>query len=115
MLNNRHFYYIEHTFIDEDTILNIQNCTVKIINTPGHSIDSISIIIDDEIAIVGDTLFGKFKNSVFPPFADDVSVMIESWGKLLQTGCKLFLPGHGGEVNRRLLQKEYDKYKVVYC
>ncbi len=106
--------FVADRYIEEDTILNFQNCSVKIINTPGHSVDSITVIIDDEIAIVGDTLFGKFKNSVFPPFADNVSEMIESWGKLLQTDCKIFLPGHGNGINRNLLQKEYDKFKRGY-
>lgn len=76
-----------------------------ILHTPGHSGGSVSIIVDDEIAIVGDTMFGIFPWSVFPPFADDVKQMTESWGKLLQTNCRLFLPGHGTANKRSLLQK----------
>ncbi len=85
---------------------------IRITETAGHSDDSISIIIDEEIAIVGDTIFGVFPNSVFPPYADDVSKMIEKWGKLLDTNCKIFLPGHGSEVKRKLLKREYEKYSL---
>lgn len=86
------------------------NESIKIIKTPGHSVDSISILVDNEIAIVGDAMFGIFKKSIFPPYADDTAKMIESWETLLHTDCQIFLPGHGRAVKRSLLQKEYDKY-----
>jgi hydroxyacylglutathione hydrolase len=79
-----------------------------LIHTPGHTIGSMSLIIDDEIAIVGDTLFGVFKGSVFPPYAEYVDQMIKSWGKLLETKCTQFLPAHGTSNSRLLVQKCYD-------
>jgi glyoxylase-like metal-dependent hydrolase (beta-lactamase superfamily II) len=82
---------------------------LRIIETPGHTAGSISIIIDDEIAIVGDTLFRVFTNKIMPPFADDKNELIESWKKLLQTNCKLFLPAHGKAIQRELLEKELRK------
>lgn len=85
-------------------------CSVRIIETAGHSNDSISIIADEEIAIVGDAMFGVFPYSVFTPYADDASKMVGNWGKLLNTDCRIFLPGHGREVKKELLQKEFEKY-----
>lgn len=79
-----------------------------IIHTPGHSEGSLSIIIDNEIALAGDTLFGKFRNSVFPPFADDINKLVKSWGDLLKAGCSVFIPSHGSAITRERLQKEYD-------
>lgn len=84
-----------------------------IIHTPGHSKGSMSVIIDKEIAVVGDTLFGVFRNSVFPPFADDPKTMVESWKKLLETDCKLFLPGHGKAISRKLLETQYKKHTRI--
>ncbi|HMK53402.1 MAG TPA: MBL fold metallo-hydrolase [Methanobacteriaceae archaeon] len=84
------------------------NC--RIIHTPGHTAGSISVIVDDEIALVGDAMFGIFWG-IFPPFADDVPVMIRSWGKLLETNCRVFLPGHGSEDSRELVEKEYARFK----
>ena len=97
-------------FVSGEYELNIADCKIKIIETIGHSNDSISLLVDNEIAIVGDTMFGVFKNSIFPPYADDPDKMIESWNKLLNTDCNIFLPGHGREIHRSLLQKEYEKY-----
>lgn len=82
-----------------------------IIHTPGHSKGSISIIIDNEIALVGDTMHGVFPNSAFPPFAEDPEIMVQSWTKFFKTDCKLFLPGHGSEISRKLLQKQYKKHE----
>lgn len=87
-----------------------------LMHTPGHTIGSMSFIIDDEIAIVGDTMFGVFKWSVFPPYAEDKGLMIKSWGKLLETKCIKFLPSHGTANSRFLVQKDYNqrikKYKI---
>lgn len=80
-----------------------------LMHTPGHSGGSVSIIVDDEIALVGDTMFGVFKWSVFPPYADSPKQMIESWGKLLKTNCKIFLASHGTFKSRELLEKCYEK------
>ncbi|HLN21708.1 MAG TPA: MBL fold metallo-hydrolase [Bacteroidales bacterium] len=80
-----------------------------LIPTPGHTRGSVSIIIENEIALVGDTMFGIFRKSVFPPFANDVPELLRSWNKLLSTGCSLFIPSHGS-ANKRSLVEE-DLYK----
>ena len=85
------------------------SAAMQIIHTPGHSQGSMSLIVDDEVAFVGDALFGVFRNKAIPPFADDVEELVESWGKLLETNCKLFLPGHGSPILRKTLEKEYLK------
>ena len=100
--------------IDMNNTFQIGSFEIKIIPVAGHSEDSISIIINNEVAIVGDSMFGIFRNSIFPPFADNIKKMIESWGKLLNTHCGLFLPGHGKAVERKLLEKEYKKYVRKY-
>jgi hydroxyacylglutathione hydrolase len=102
--------FIPDFLISGDDEFQMNNYDLSIIETPGHSQDSISIIIDNEIAIVGDVMFGAFRNSVFPPYADSIETMVGSWEKLLNTDCEIFLPGHGREIRRSLLRKEYDKH-----
>jgi glyoxylase-like metal-dependent hydrolase (beta-lactamase superfamily II) len=97
--------------VDEKYDLNDFGFNSYIMCTPGHSKGSMSIIIDNEIAIVGDAMFGVFGNSVYPPFADDPKIMTESWDKLLNTNCNLFLPGHGKEISQKLLKNQYEKHK----
>ena len=87
-----------------------EDIKIDLISTPGHSIGSISVIVDDDIAIVGDTIIGVISDWIYPPFADDGVELISSWQKLLTTGCTLFLPGHGSPITRAMLEKNYHKY-----
>ena len=80
-----------------------------LMHTPGHTVGSISLIIDNEIAIVGDCMFGVFKWSIFPPYAHDTEQMLKSWGNLLETNCSIFLPSHGTENSRFLVNKGYNR------
>jgi hydroxyacylglutathione hydrolase len=80
-----------------------------LMHTPGHTQGSICLIIDNEVALVGDTMFGIFWWTVFPPFASDQSQMLNSWGRLLQTKCKIFIPSHGSANYRSLVEKEFNK------
>lgn len=116
LLGKRVLAYANHTptvadiTFDEQFDLNPFGLDAYLLHTPGHSVGSASVIVHHEIAIVGDAMFGVFRNAAFPPFADLPLVLIESWKKLLDTGCTLFLPAHGGAVSRELLQREYEKY-----
>lgn len=78
--------------------------------TPGHSAGMTSLIVDNEIAIVGDAMIGTFPGSIFPPFADDITEAVKSWGKLLETGCNFFLPSHGTANSRQLVEKCFKQY-----
>ena len=100
-----------HILVDSKLDLNDLGFNAYIIHTPGHTKGSMSIVVDDEIAIVGDTMFGVFNWSIFPPFANDVRLMVKSWGLLLDTNCSLFIPAHGSANRRKLVQKDYDKRK----
>ena len=84
-----------------------------LLHTPGHSPGSISLIIGREIALVGDALFGVRPRSVFPPFATDEAELIRSWEKLLEIGCRLFLPAHGRPRDRKLLEKSLSRHRRV--
>ena len=82
-----------------------EGLNMEIISTPGHSSDSISLLVDGEIAMVGDTLFGVLPGEVMPPFADDITLLKQQWKALHDTGCQWFLPGHGKPISASLLLK----------
>ncbi len=70
---------------------------ITILPTPGHSCGSISVLVDHEIACVGDAMVHVGK-TIYPPFADDEKTLKDSWQVLANTSCNLFLPAHGKEV-----------------
>jgi|WetSurSiteA1Bulk_404760.scaffolds.fasta_scaffold13082_2 hydroxyacylglutathione hydrolase len=95
--------------MDETFDLQQFGINTYIMHTPGHTSGSVSVIVDNEVAIVGDAMFGVFRGSVFPPYADDVEQMVKSWGKLLETGCGVFLPSHGSANSRKLVERNYHR------
>ncbi|HOU03629.1 MAG TPA: MBL fold metallo-hydrolase [Bacteroidales bacterium] len=98
--------------VDDVFNLSIFGFNAYLIHTPGHTQGSVSLIIDDEIALVGDTMFGIFRWTVFPPFASDQDQLLKSWDKLLNTKCRIFIPSHGSANSRSLVERDY--YKRTY-
>jgi len=69
----------------------------KIISTPGHSSDSISIVFNDGNAIVGDVamnLFNLGETKYRPFFIQDINELYRSWRKL-RFGAIIIFPAHG--------------------
>ena len=52
-----------------------------IMPTPGHTAGSVSVIVEDEIALAGDSMIGLWPKSVYPPYAVSLHDMVASWGK----------------------------------
>lgn len=97
--------------IDHQLNLSEDLKNIQIIHTPGHSAGSVCVIIDNEIALAGDTLFGTYPGSCFPPFADDRKLLFKSWELLLKTGCSIFFPSHGSVRTREQVSRELNKRK----
>jgi hydroxyacylglutathione hydrolase len=91
--------------IDLTYSFNNEGLNIYLVHSPGHTIGSMSLIVDDEIAIVGDAMFGVFPWSVMPPFAENAPLMLKSWDILLATKCKLFLPSHGNAKTKQQLEQ----------
>lgn len=95
--------------VEESLHIEHDRCKIHIISTPAHSQGSITAVIDSEIAIAGDAVFSVFPGTSYPPFADDPSGLVNDWKKLLDTGAGLFLPGHGNEILRTMLENELNR------
>lgn len=81
-----------------------------LLNTPGHSADSVSIVLGHSIALVGDAMVNAM-GSVFPPFADEPETVLTSWKTLLETNCEVFCPAHGAPIKKERLLAAYQKQK----
>lgn len=94
--------------------LTVFNINAYILYTPGHTKGSVSLIVDNEIALVGDCMFGVFSNKIFPPFAEDVPLLLKSWELLIDHHCEIFLPAHGSARNKEQILKSLGKLKMKY-
>ena len=69
-----------------------------ILHTPGHSSDSISVVLSDGSAFVGDAAM-NFLNCCRiryrPIFIEDMDAVFESWQKLTEHGAERIFPAHG--------------------
>ncbi len=66
---------------------------------PGHSPGSIGILWPDGSFYCGDVVFGLAGKELFPPFAEDVSGLLESWDRLAGLPFKTLYPGHGRPIS----------------
>lgn len=84
-----------------------------IVPTPGHTKGSVSVLLDDGSAFVGDLAFNVFPwgGPVFPPFAEDVPRLLESWRLLLSRDVRTIYPGHGGPFAAPALRAAWEKHR----
>lgn len=67
----------------------------KVIHTPGHTAGSVSVLLADGQAIVGDLAVNFTRMRPFPPFAEDPPAIYNSWKRLLEAGVRTIYPAHG--------------------
>ena len=61
----------------------------EMVSTPGHSPDSISLVLDDGVAFTGDLLFPNMVD------VDKVEIVQQSWDRLRELNVRTIYPGHG--------------------
>ena len=94
---------------DEGFSLSEYGIPGEVIYTPGHTLGSMSILLEGGEAIVGDlAMSAKFLRLTpgIPIFADDVSQIKPSWKKLLDKGAKTIYPAHGKPFSAEVLRKQ---------
>lgn len=93
-------------FVEHNMRLNDYGCDVRIIETPGHTPGSISIITPDGQAIIGDVIMGGYMGGILFPhrpnyhyFADDISQAMASLDLILSQTHHTLYVGHGGPIS----------------
>jgi glyoxylase-like metal-dependent hydrolase (beta-lactamase superfamily II) len=87
----------------------------KFIETPGHTVDSISILFDDGDCLIGDSAaamlkFAGTKNCVI--FICDMNEYYKSWEKVISAGAHRIFPAHGKPFPVSKLKKNLWKNKT---
>jgi Zn-dependent hydrolases, including glyoxylases len=80
----------------------------SIVPTPGHTVDSVSVLFDDGDCLVGDAaasmlLFAGTRHCVI--FVMDLDLYYASWRLLLERGAKRILPAHGKGFSSAVLER----------
>jgi hydroxyacylglutathione hydrolase len=84
----------------------------RVLHTPGHTDDCISVLLDDGTAFVGDLVSGPelgVRHPLPPAMAVGLSSVFASWRNLLDAGARIIYPAHGtpfpAEGLRALLER----------
>lgn len=91
--------------VDNQYDLRPHGLSAYILSTPGHTSGSISLILKDHDAVIGDAAFNITGLGIYPPFANDQSNLLETWKKLRDTGCQRFFPSHGRMISRAKFER----------
>lgn len=86
---------------------------LKLIYTPGHSKDSISLVYNDDYLFCGDMVQNLcFKYPLIPLFGDNIEELINSWKKAIEKDYSRFYPATSKSyILRENLIKKLEKYE----
>jgi glyoxylase-like metal-dependent hydrolase (beta-lactamase superfamily II) len=77
------------SFAESRSVLEKIGIAGEILHTPGHSDDSVSLLLDDGSAFTGDLTPPGFARE------ENADVVAASWKLLRERGAKMIYPGHG--------------------
>jgi glyoxylase-like metal-dependent hydrolase (beta-lactamase superfamily II) len=90
------------------------NLKGRIIETPGHTIDSISVLLDDGNCFVGDAAANllRFAGTKYCVIGIcDLEEYYRSWQRILEEGAKHIFPAHGKPFAAEKLRENIGKNK----
>lgn len=80
--------------ISDGQIFCVEGATVKAVFTPGHSVDHMCFLLEEENALfTGDNILGHGTTAV-----EDLAVYMKTLYRMQDKGCKVGYPGHGEAI-----------------
>ena len=94
---------------DEEYDLRPHGIPGSILHTPGHTAGSQVVFLENGEMITGDTMFGIPGKLHFPPFAEDLQLLLNSWQKIRDLPVGQFYPAHGARFSFKSFLDEFEK------
>jgi len=88
--------------------------SARVVPTPGHTLDSVSVLTHDGLAFVGDLAPNDLPlglGPIYNAFGEDGPMMLTSWEALLRAGARTFLPAHGAPFDAARMQRALHVWK----
>jgi hydroxyacylglutathione hydrolase len=96
---------------DEPYSLSMYGIDGNIIHTPGHTVGSISVILDSGEAFIGCMAHNGFPFRLrpgLPIYAQDIEAIKKCWKILIDRGIKMIYPGHGKPFLVEVIKKSLE-------
>ena len=80
----------------------------RVIYTPGHTLGSVSVLLDSGEAFVGCLAHNRLPftfQPALPIYAENIDLIRESWKTLIGAGAKMIFPGHGKPFSVEIIKK----------
>ena len=80
----------------------------RVIHTPGHTLGSVSVLLETGDAFVGCMTHNNFPfrfSPGLPIFAEDLPILRDSWRSLVEQGAEMIYPAHGGSFSAEVMLK----------
>ncbi len=93
---------------DNELSLNKYGIAGKIIYTPGHTLGSVSILLDSGELFAGCLAHNRLPltfHPVLPIYAENIDLVKESWRKVIDAGAKIVFPAHGKPFSIEIIKK----------
>lgn len=108
---------VKITKVLDDNGLNLMEYGIagKVVYTPGHSMGSVSILLESGEAFVGDMAMNEWylrTTPGLPVLADDIGLVVESWKKLLPEKIHTIYPAHGKPFPMDVMHRELEREKI---
>ncbi len=97
--------------VDDEYDLSEYGVDGKIVTTPGHTLGSLSIILDKTTAIIGDSLMAFVQNSKpkKPIIAYDLGIVKKSMNELIDMGIEEYYLSHGKSYGVDVIKEAVDR------
>ena len=80
----------------------------RVIHTPGHTHGSMVVLMEGGELFGGDTFFGLEGKQHFPPFAEDLPALVNSWKHIRNLPVTTIFPAHGRYFSMDSFLAEFD-------
>lgn len=104
-----HKYFTPSIIVDEPMVLELGNHTLEIIPSPGHSVCTVLVKINNQFLHVADEIIYSNEGQPLLPSIEsrgDIKRQLESWGNIKDYHSFTIIPGHGVVLEGSELHKD---------
>jgi hydroxyacylglutathione hydrolase len=92
--------------LEDEDHLNDYGLEARVMHTPGHTLGSSCLIVEERVGFVGDLLTNHSQPRLQRLFAEDWSLLRQSYARLQGIELEMVYPGHGrSPVSGKILQQ----------